>query len=532
MAKHRGPDEPLEGEDPSPEPLTFEQAARQIAYNAFHYGIRSVGGINPGTASRREQRRFIAACHKGYARAQDGLVERLLELEQAESKLKVLIKDARRERRKDDARQMERALASIEHQDAVFRSIANGIAWTLLGARRWVIRRLVLNENPTPLASSNLKMGLEFVRSVNKNPQDFALLTDITSCIHVGDALVIQHDGQAPGLRFVELKEGEKNRIVLEFLESWGKTKCERALAIFATEQGEEMFKQADRMVRQHTRASQVMEILDTDRGTDPVTGAEVRIRGPEMEEDDYDEVFPKAIAEARKSGEHVFVVDQCLWVGVYDRDQIGHPMLSFKHHLHHVLLNQEECFLPENPSGEVMSQLHAENVVPYPILSLASMAHVATATPIFIRPFALDDQVDIVTGAITVLVYIDWDTFFAQASKADFEARWETKRERGRSQQRNGMTRRSGRGYFSTSGLPVFSRDGRSITIDGGVVVRMMDGVRPRSILELIEAMWGQAGEIVKERQSNSEESRRDMGHIPTSSSANDRQLDSWRPA
>ena len=467
-----------------PNEPTFEDAIAEIADLAFAYGIRKVGGLDPREASPEQTKRFLEACHEGYALAQHRLVEELGRVEAATRAMKRIQKEARRQREREKSEAAARLLENLHYQEMALRTIANGLAWVMLRDQRWVVRRLYQGRAPTALSAANLESVIREAGRINQDPRNFALITDLTSCVQLGDLLVIDFS-RDPGIIYcIELKEGQKNCEILQFLDSFGRTGCPRAACFFAEEQGEAGLKQAQRIARQQIRAAEAMKILETGEGVDPMSSKPIRIPDKIFQHETYDAELEALVEGARINGENVAVLEDCLWVGAYDAGQAVFPSLMFKDHLHHVLLKRQDCLLPESPS-DVTEELLQKQVVPYPIADLRQAIITPTSRPLFLRELSRQTIIDLVLGRVLVYIYLDLDRFLARSQTRGLGGRWQTRRERGRIKPE---------GYFRPVGkAPAFERAGRTVFMGDGLIVKMVfDGITVNSVLNELDAMLG----------------------------------------
>ena len=469
----------------------FDDVLREIADLAFSYGINKAGPLDPEGAGKEEILRFREACHEGYALAQARIVEELMRFEKATTGILEYRKESRRQRRRDEADAASGALEALKYHEMALRTIANGLAWVIVGDRRWIIRRLYLGQPPVTLSASNLASVLAEAERINKDPRKFALITDITSCVQVGDLLVVDFSREQPTLYSIELKEGRKNKEILEFLDFTMRTGgCERATWFFVKEHGEKGLKQAKRMARQHKRGAEVMKIVKTGQGVDPATGERLVIPERLYFHDTYDEQVESLVNSAKhEEGEWVRVLDQCLWVSAYDAERTGYPRLMFNHHLYHALLGNEDCFLPESPE-EVTEDILTREVLPYPVIDLRQAITTPSARPLFLRALSRQTISDITLGRVVVYLYLDFDGFISRCSERGLNCRWQTRRERGQVPPT---------GYWGPIGkMIVFERAEQKVFMGDGQVVRMLlDGVTPESVINDMDAMLTEAAEF-----------------------------------
>jgi hypothetical protein len=469
-----------------PDEPTFEDVIAEITDLAFAYGIRKVGGLDPREASADQMKRFTEACHEGYALAQHRLVEELGRVEAATRGAKRLQKEARRQRERQKSEAASRLLETLHYQEMALRTIANGMAWIMLRDQRWVVRRLHQGRAPTALSAANMEAAIREADRINQDPRKFALLSDLTSCVQLGDLLVVDFSREPAMTYCVELKEGQKNYEILQFLDSFSRTGCPRAASFFAEEQGEAGLKQAQRIARQQMRAAEAMKILETGEGVDAPSGNPIMIPDQAVPEETYDRDLETLVGAARVDGEGVAVLEGCLWIGAYDSQRVPFPSLMFKDHLHHALLKREDCLLPESPL-DVTEELLRRRVVPYPVIDLRHAVMTPTSRPLFLRNLQRETILDIALGRIEVYLYLDLDQFLARSQRYGLGGRWQTRRERREIRPD---------GYFRLIGkVPVFERGGCQVFMADGLIVKMLfDGVTVDSALFCMYAALGAA--------------------------------------
>src|SRR5690606_807424 len=89
------------------------------------------------------------------------------------------------------------------------------IAWQLLQNQTHNARRLHIGQNSKKiLENSNIDHAISISNKINEDPMSFALISDITGFVQIGDLLVLDKNG----LGIVELKEGKVNAKIQQFL--------------------------------------------------------------------------------------------------------------------------------------------------------------------------------------------------------------------------------------------------------------------------------------------------------------------------
>lgn len=462
----------------------FEETVREISDLAFGYGIKKVGFFNPQSASKQRWQEFITACHEGYALAQKRIVDQLLQLEADLRLAKNKMKGARRERDKLEVEQLVERLKRLEHKRLVLHKIADGIAWTLFNGQRWVARRFFLGKQLPYLDATNLASVIAEVDQANRNPLSFALVSDITSFIQVGDIVKIDFDlsKKTSQLSIIEMKEGKVNTKVLEFLDSFYQTRgCPRAAWFFVQDEGMDVFKQAMRVAKQQIRGLQVQQVINTEKGVDLITGLHVLIPDQEIEEEDYDDVLRELVKTCKNRGYALSIIDDALWLGVFDASEIADPLSAFAHSIYHAIRPEKTCLLfgSENERESEFSEIRKSL---YPIVDLRQGLSTPLSKPLFLRRIESETILDIIFGRIVVLTYLDFERLFDRSKSMGIAARWSTKE----------VSKLKTDRYFKHLGkVPIFQHEGKEVTMGDGIIVKMqLDGITVDSIIREVNAL------------------------------------------
>jgi hypothetical protein len=145
----------------------------------------------------------------------------------------------------------------------------------------------------------------------------FAVVTDLTNDIHVGDLLELRV-GTKPGVALIELKEGEVNRELGRVLESDSGLDA-ASLREIASRYGDKGVAQARRMERQQRRMRQVAESLDEEVGVDLRSGRSWKTTSDHFVFDTWHEEFEYAVDEARRRGSSGIQIEGALQVIAFD---------------------------------------------------------------------------------------------------------------------------------------------------------------------------------------------------------------------
>ena len=261
----------------------YRKILKQITDYAFGHGISSIGikqveKGRPDTWSKDVQTKFFIACNDGFKIAQNLLIEEIKKYQVILRQAIIELKDARAQKNKSIQFQIQRKIKSIEQRLHNFSHIADGIAWQLIGGQIHIARRFHIQEKSMKfLDSTNLSHTMQVVEKINETPSNFALISDLTSFIQIGDLLVRSREN----IEIMELKEGEVNEQIANFLKRTEDTKSRSQDDYLKEMFDKKTFKQIKRMQRQEERANRAVDIINNDEGIDPVSGGHMKISKP-----------------------------------------------------------------------------------------------------------------------------------------------------------------------------------------------------------------------------------------------------------
>jgi len=361
----------------------FESRVRVIYRLVCQHGVTHALLTSDGTPSTDS---FLKACHNGFAKAQKLIIAELITVQETKKSLEEGLKSARKKKNKISINNTKKKIGVENFKEAVLRKLADSIAWHMIGGQNYIARRLCLREQSRPtLSSSNLSSVIQVVDSYNEtNFLSFALVSDITNFIQVGDVLLASPDG----LKIIEVKEGDKNleaaTVIAELNEH---STYEEQVDSLVTDN--KLRDQIYRMLRQKNRAEQVTTLLNEEIGTDLSTNLSVEIIDPKYpSEKYYDELYALMEQLSPKKDWAYTVIGGCLHIGVYKGDwrACGPNLLR--------------------------ASAFEEFDEKYPVANLQDGLRQAFVEPLFVKPFSEDQIFDIAFGRISIFILLRIDHF------------------------------------------------------------------------------------------------------------------------
>jgi hypothetical protein len=430
---------------------------KEIADYAFGHGFTAIGmeHFKSGpidTWDKEVVTKFYNACHDGFKIAQKLLIEEIKKYQAELRETTAQLKEFRRHRDKAQEKETQNIINILKQRLHNFSHIADGIAWQLIGGQIHIGRRFHIQEKSSKfLDSSNIEHAIQVAEAINQTPGDFALISDLTSFVQIGD-LLVRH-GKV--MAIMELKEGKVNDQIVDFFK-----KVDKAGEEISQEDLKQKFdgttvKQIKRMQRQWQRAVRATDVINNDKGIDPVSGVDITVSTPKVETQYYHEELSKLYEHLKDKIWAYTVIDTCVHIGMY-RDK-GIMMAGFA--IEEILKQQTENFL---------------------IIDWLSITY-NLSQPLFAKPFPPEFIIDILTGKVKVIIGLNADALIETFNFFGLKSRWLTEKETAKRQQ---TAARKGLVVISKKGIIVTQPSGQEITIFGGTLSKILyDSIRPSSV-------------------------------------------------
>lgn len=388
----------------------FEKEYREIGELIHTYGVENTLGFKETTSENRFEfveknwKEFKIKVHEGFKLGQWRILASLLKLEAAKGELentKKLLKgtSAKQARIKIDTK-----IKRIEEQEAMLRHLIDSIVWQLINGQLYIARRLFQGvEGKNKLVNTNIESVRSVVDKLNAEPENFALITDLSSYVQTGDILLMS----AKGLQVIEVKEGEKNEQIYKVLDS----------IINAETTVEEVFKDPNfskndaehlsRSIKQMENSSRVLEIINTDKGKDK-EGNPVTILTPEEATPIFDDRLYKLEEQLNVRNFWAYdVIEECLHVGLYK----GHMRFG---------------------GYKILEGIAKEKGCRYVMADYRSVVH-SLNRPAFTLPFSPGLVYDILFRNVIMVYMLNLDAYLKLYDELGVQTRWLTKKETGR---------------------------------------------------------------------------------------------------
>jgi hypothetical protein len=389
----------------------FEAEVRVIADLIFASGIKATvpDTINDGQAAMAHMKanyeEFIIACHTGFKEGQTRILTLIMALQEERKQNKAALKVAHSSRNKDRVSRLKEEAKEMDHKEKVLRHLMDGIVWQLMGGQLYAARQLYKEvEDTKVLSSSNVESVIKAAAQINEDPLAFALITDLTSYVQIGDLLVVQ-DGH---IGVAEVKEGEKNAKNYEIINSLGDEKITAAELAAKHQLDEKDMEQLKRQFRQLVEMENFTHIMNHDKGLDLPTGKKFTILTPQEPTPYFTDRLSKLEDQLKERNYWAYdVIDTCLHIGIYKG--------PFRHEGARLL-------------KDIAEQSGARHIVINYVQVLESLNK-----PIVNLPFTTDFIFDILFGRVIVYMMLDLDKYMELAGEVGLHAEWATRKQTAR---------------------------------------------------------------------------------------------------
>ncbi len=407
-----------------------------LSYAADYYNLQQYE--SPEEALKKIGRtKFLNKCHKGFKIAQDRIVNGLLEIERESKPYKKKLKELKNKQKLSEIRKQKpfkditKKIKQLKFQKAVFEELANVIVWTIFKMERIEIKSFMQPDmHHKSLLEGNIKSLIETAQYYNRDRNKFALITDITSCISMGDLIIL--DTEKNTLALVEVKEGKVNDLILETLRNKDLSIAEKHLFNLQDNKSRKKFlMQFKRVLEQHEKSSSALAYPKSGTGKDLFTGLTKKIIETNIVEDQFVpalfEALQKLYTKSKKS-EIYFSFDSGL-VAVIREPTIARKW-DFQHFIQHTILeSKSDCpYTKYKPVAAALEtsvvRNHFKKLQAIPLYNPRNKVFSPTHVPIFFN-LPQKQAVDLLTDALGIYIYFDPERFFDLCQKNGLQPSW-----------------------------------------------------------------------------------------------------------
>lgn len=351
---------------------------------------------------RSHARESFRTIHAGFKKAQHLIIDGLLKIQPQIKWSKDQLKEARRQ--KSDKKDFWLAeIKILEYKEVVLKHLADTIFWHLIEGKLYVSRRFYQYvPGSKSLDETNYKSVLLAANKINENPDNFVLLTDITNYVQIGDLF-----GVVDGNRvLIEVKEGDRNYEILKDIEAANQSDSHVLKLFDKYKEHPKDLEQIKRILKQENVANDEINIINTDRGHDPVTNRNIKIFTPKEDTQYYyDELHDLEMQLMTRNFWAYTVIDDCLHIGLYKNKwkMLGRPLL------------------------EIIAK---DQKIEHKIIVDARSVMKTMDSPLLFLPFSKQLVLDILLGKVLMFLMLDIDKFMELYKYYGTTCSWTSRKE------------------------------------------------------------------------------------------------------
>lgn len=346
---------------------------------------------NSSSELPEENQQVILKIYESFALAQDCIINELISLNSQLEECKKDLKVANISRNKPLVEKINRQIANLKIKENIFRKLADTIAWQFI-QHHSTARRLYLNQATNMIKNTNIDSGIRFIRYFNENKQNFALLTDITSFIQIGDVLCSDTDKDGNRRWYlVELKEGDANYKVLRVIE--GHDNDDKL--------DKKYLDQMQRILKQGKKAINALSVIKEGSGVDALGDKVKIIDSMDFEKDFFLDRVNEILNRCEKYGYSTDIIDDCLYIGAYNAN------------------------IPIKKAYLAFIAWMASLGISYPILNLQDAFGCELCIPFFMSNIDKTNIIDIALGKKIILISLDFDKWINLGATIGLKSKW-----------------------------------------------------------------------------------------------------------
>lgn len=381
---------------------SFENRVRDIFRYVAEFGIQRMPihllGRMP---TEPEKQKYKALVNFGFRLGQNKIVEEIINLQNINAEIRGKIKEANKAKDKELKEKLSWTASQLEFDIQILRHFADFIVWQIIGGHHFKARALYSGNRSRPdLLNTNLESVLLSVEQFHlMNPASFALITDLTSFVDVGDIIWVDDES----FKIVEVKTGSKQEQVTRLV---NKIFDLKHTIVKDDLEGitPSMMDQAKRTIDQLMKGSAATSFLNTEKGKDPFTGDQRKVFETGAIQERYFKQLRDLLDTALKDGDAAGSVEDIIKIGVYQPHKV--------------------------PTGLDFSRSSYVIVDRTILTNYITQIFVPIREPLFFKPIGKEHIFNLLFRKLTVIIAIDLDKLIEFFNHGGLKASWLSRKE------------------------------------------------------------------------------------------------------
>lgn len=356
----------------------------------------------PNKISEQDKKEFLIQVRKGFRLGQQQIIDEIIPLLKEKQELKANESIAKQTKNKEQLQQIINQKYSIDFKIKILRHFADFIAWQIFRNDYYKAKRFYSGSRARPdLLHSNLQSVINAADYFHQEDElNFALISDLTSFIDIGDILLVKDNG----MFIVECKEGNVQQKVFEFIEELEKDDFDTK-KIDYSDKDLKFFDQVERTLNQIKKGNRASNFINTEKGADPFSEMKINVFEAAKPKEYYFEYLMHLIEESKINSSTYGEVEGVIYIGIYRDEKIV-------------------------PSGFVFDYIVKRLYENYIIVDYLSIIGLPLKEPLFFKPFGSKIIFDLMFGRLKIFLAINLDKFIELFNKNGIEAKWLSRKE------------------------------------------------------------------------------------------------------
>lgn len=434
----------------------FENKIKEIFQLIGEYGItqKPLDFRFPDKITEQDKVEFLIQVRKGFRLGQQQIIEEIFPLLKHNKELKTKELEAKRKKNKDELQQIILEKNLLDFKIMLLRHLADFIAWQIFRNDYYKAKRFYSGSRTRPdLLHSNLQSVLKAVEHFhNEDELNFALISDLTSFIDIGDILFVNNKG----IFVVECKEGYVQQKIFKFIDELEKYDFEPKRVDYS-DKNSKFFDQVDRTLNQLKKGGRVVEFINKEKGIDPFSEVKIDVVEAKNPREYYFEYLMHLFEESKEKNSTYGEVEEVIYIGVYRENKIA-------------------------PSRFVFDFVVKELYQNYILIDYLSLVGMPLKEPLFFKPFGTEIIFDLMFGRLKLLLAINLDKFIELFIKNGIEAKW-LPRKKTHKLLENGM--RFQPFLHKNRAIQIKVKENEIVLGDSFLIYLLLDNITPSSLVE-----------------------------------------------
>lgn len=387
----------------------FEYKLREIFFYIGSFGIRhkQINIFKPHLITEEDKIEFTTYVYKGFRIGQSLIVEEILNLYEDKKFIKKQFLEARKSKDKSLLNVLEGSRYEVDYRIKILRHFADFIAWQLFKGQYFMARRFHSGDKSRPdLLNTNFQSVINAANYFHKeSPLNFALITDLTTFIDVGDILLASPNT----LTIVECKSGEVQNKVHKLIDElkgddWMKA-IEKLVKENSKKGAKSILDQTQRTINQLHKGTKARDFIRNEAGTDTFSDKEVQIFESKIPEQNYYDKIIEAFNDAIIPGYSSGAIEDVIFFAVFRNNKVDMAFDIFN-----------------AMANELSGRTHRTNYL--------YQLELPIKQPLFFKPFGEEIIFELLTGRLKLFLVIDIDKLIELFNSTGIKARWMTRKE------------------------------------------------------------------------------------------------------